>query len=126
MGIIRSTFRFSNPVRTDLQPIDVNCLVDTGAVHLCLPEHIAIQLDLKELERREVTVADGRRLSVPYCGPIQIRFKNRNSFTGALVMGNEPLLGAIPMKDLDLVIDPSRQSVDVNPQSPNVPQSLAK
>jgi clan AA aspartic protease len=126
MGIIRSTFRFSNPVRTDLQPIDVNCLVDTGAVHLCLPEHIAIQLDLKELERREVTVADGRRLSVPYCGPIQIRFKNRNSFTGALVMGNEPLLGAIPMEDLDLVIDPSRQSVDVNPQSPNVPQSLAK
>jgi hypothetical protein len=126
MGIIRSTFRFSNPVRTDLQPIDVNCLVDTGAVHLCLPEHIAIQLDLKELERREVTVADGRRLSVPYCGPIQIRFKNRNSFTGALVMGNEPLLGAIPMEDMDLVIDPSRQSVDVNPHSPNVPQSLAK
>jgi len=126
MGIIRSTFRFSNPVRTDLQPIDVNCLVDTGAVHLCLPEHIAIQLDLKELERREVTVADGRRLSVPYCGPIQIRFKNRNSFTGALVMENEPLLGAIPMEDMDLVIDPSRQSVDVNPQSPNVPQSLAK
>jgi len=126
MGIIRSTFRFSNPVRTDLQPIDVNCLVDTGAVHLCLPEHIAIQLDLKELERREVTVADGRRLSVPYCGPIQIRFKNRNSFTGALVMGNEPLLGAIPMEDLDLVIDPSWQGVDVNPQSPNVPQSLAK
>ena len=126
MGIIRSTFRFSNPVRTDLQPIDVNCLVDTGAVHLCLPEHIAIQLDLKELERREVTVADGRRLSVPYCGPIQIRFKNRNSFTGALVMGNEPLLGAIPMEDMDLVIDPSRQSVDVNPQSPHVPQSLAK
>ena len=126
MGIIRSTFRFSNPVRTDLQPIDVNCLVDTGAVHLCLPEHIAIQLDLKELERREVIVADGRRLSVPYCGPIQIRFKNRNSFTGALVMGNEPLLGVIPMEDMDLVIDPSRQSVDVNPQSPNLPQSLAK
>ncbi|NBT79140.1 MAG: clan AA aspartic protease, partial [Betaproteobacteria bacterium] len=118
MGIIRSTFRFSNPVRTDLQPIDVNCLVDTGAVHLCLPEHIAIQLDLKELERREVTVADGRRLSVPYCGPIQIRFRNRNSFTGALVMDNEPLPGAIPMEDMDLVIDPSRQSVDVNPQSP--------
>ena len=126
MGIIRSTFRFSNPVRTDLQPIDVNCLVDTGAIHLCLPQHIAIQLDLKELERREVTVADGRRLSVPYCGPIQIRFKNRNSFTGALVMGNEPLLGAIPMEGMDLVIDPSRQSVDVNPHSPNVPQSLAK
>jgi len=126
MGIIRSTFRFSNPARTDLQPIDTDCLVDTGAVHLCLPEHIAIQLDLKELERREVTVADGRRLTVPYCGPVQIRFKNRHSFTGALVMGDEPLLGAIAMEDMDLVVVPSRHSVDVNPQSPNVPQSMAK
>jgi clan AA aspartic protease len=127
MGIVRSSFRFSDPVRTDLQPIDVDCLVDdTGAVQICLPEHIAIQLDLKELERREVTVADGRRLMVPYCGPIQIRFKNRHSFTGALVMGDEPLLGAIPMEDMDLVLIPSRQSVDVNPASPNVPQSMAK
>jgi clan AA aspartic protease len=126
MGIIRSTFRFSNPVRTDLQPIDIDCLVDTGAVHLRLPEHIAIQLDLKELERREVTFADGRRLTVPYCGPVQIRFKNRLSFTGALVMGDEPLLGAIAMEDMDLVVVPSRHSVDVNPQSPNVPQSMAK
>ena len=126
MGIIRSTFRFSNPARTDLQPIDTDCLVDTGAVHLCLPEHIAIQLNLKELERREVTVADGRRLTVPYCGPVQIRFKNRHSFTGALVMGDEPLLGAIAMKDMDLVVIPSRHSVDVNPQSPNLPQSMAK
>ena len=126
MTIIRSTFRFSNPVRTDLQAIDIDCLVDTGAVHLCLPEHIAIQLDLKELERREVTVADGRRLTVPYCGPVQIRFKNRHSFTGALVMGDEPLLVAIAMEDLDLVLIPSRHRVDVNPASPNVPQSMAK
>ena len=126
MTIIRSTFRFSNPVRTDLQPIDIDCLVDTGAVPLCLPEHIAIQLDLKELERREVTVGDGRRLTVPYCGPVQIRFKNRHSFTGALVMGDEPLLGSIAMEDMDLVVIPSRHSVDVNPQSPNLPQSVAK
>ena len=126
MGIIRSTFRFSNPVRAELQAIDVDCLVDTGAVHLCLPEHIAIQLDLKELERREVTVADGRRISVPYCGPVRIQFKNRSSFTGALVMGDEPLLGAIAMEDMDLIVVPSQHRIDVNPASPNVPQSVAK
>jgi clan AA aspartic protease len=126
MGIIRSTFKFSNPVRAELQAIDVDCLVDTGAVHLCLPEHIAIQLDLKELERREVTVADGRRISVPYCGPVRIQFKNRSSFTGALVMGDEPLLGAIAMEDMDLIVVPSQHRIDVNPASPNVPQSVAK
>jgi hypothetical protein len=41
-------------------------------------------------------------------------------------MGDEPLLGAIPMEDMDLVLIPSRHSVDVNPASPNIPQSMAK
>lgn len=43
-----------------------------------------------------------------------------------MVMGDEPLLGAIPMDDMDLVVIPSRQTVDVNPASPNIPMSLAK
>jgi len=63
---------------------------------------------------------------VPYCGPVEIRFKNRRCFTGAMIMGDEPLIGAIPMEDMDLVVLPARQLVDVNPASPNVPMSLAK
>jgi hypothetical protein len=46
-------------------------------------------------------------------------------FTGALVMGHVPLLGAIAMEDLDLVIHPFLQKIDVYPESPNIPQSLA-
>jgi hypothetical protein len=41
-------------------------------------------------------------------------------------MGDEPLMGAIPLEDMDLVVSPNRQSVDVNPASPNIPMSLAK
>jgi clan AA aspartic protease len=126
MGIIRTDFEFANPVNRGLSPVIANALVDTGAVHLCLPEHIVIQLDLKELEQREVTLANGRRIKVPYCGPVEIRFKNRRCFTGAMVMGDEPLVGAIPMEDMDLVVMPSRQIVEVNPASPNIPMSLAK
>jgi transposase len=37
-----------------------------------------------------------------------------------------PLLGAIPMEDLDLVIHPATRTVTVNPASPNVPTSVAK
>ncbi len=36
------------------------------------------------------------------------------------------LLGAIPMQDMDLVLRPQLQSVDVNPESPNIPLSVAK
>jgi hypothetical protein len=38
-----------------------------------------------------------------------------------LVFGNQVLLGAIPMEDIDLIIEPSRQKVTVNPASPNIP-----
>jgi len=126
MGIIRTEFEFANPANRALNSVVATALIDTGAVHLCLPEHIAIQLDLKELEQREVTLANGHRIRVPYCGPVEIRFKNRRCFTGAMVMGDEPLLGAIPMEDMDLVVFPARQCVDVNPASPNIPMSLAK
>jgi hypothetical protein len=49
-------------------------------------------------------MADGSRKQVPYVGPIEIHFKNRIGFSGALVLGDQPLLGAIPMEDMDLVV----------------------
>jgi len=126
MGLIRGTFSLSNPLQPELSALSVSALADTGAVHLCIPEHLAIQLNLPELEQREVVLADGGRRKVPYVGPVEVRFRNRRCFTGAMVLGNEVLLGAIPMEDMDLVLRPQLQSVDVNPESPNIPVSLAK
>ena len=57
---------------------------------------------------------------------MEVRFRNRRCFTGAMVLGTEVLLGAIPMDDMDLVLRPQLQSVDVNPESPNIPMSVAK
>ena len=80
-----------------------------------------------ELQGLEVRAqADGHRRTVPYMGPIEVRFANRRCFTGAMVLGNEVLLGAIPMEDMDLVLRPQLQSITVNPESPNIPLSLAK
>ena len=104
----------------------VGVLVDSGAVHLCIPEHIQIQLKLEEIYKKEVTLADGSKKRVPYVGPVEIRYKNRVGFAGALVMGDQVLLGAIPMEDMDLVIIPSKRVLDVNPDSPNVATSIAK
>ena len=95
-------------------------------VTLCIPEHVAVQLDLAELERREVATADGRHVPVPYVGPVQVRFENRSCFTGALVLGDSVLLGSIPMEDMDLVIGSRKQEVTVNPESPNIPSAVVK
>ena len=126
MGLVTAVVSLANPRNRDLSPIEVEALVDSGAVHLCLPEHVQIQLELEEIDRKEVTLADGSRRLVPYVGPIEIRFKNRVGFAGALVIGDQVLLGAIPMEDMDLVIVPKTRSLDVNPSSPNIATSIAK
>ena len=126
MGITRTELTLSNPVHRNLAAINVQAMADTGAMHLCIPEHVALQLQLAEQEKREVTLADGSKRLIPYVGPIEVRFGNRRCFVGAMVMGDEVLLGAIPMEDMDLVIRPMTRDVSVNPASPNIPSSLAK
>jgi len=124
--MINAEIELSNPSRPDLSPLVVEALVDTGAMTICIPEHIAIQLELTEIEKREVTTADEKSHLIPYVGPIQIRFQKRTCFTGALVIGDSVLLGAVPMEDMDLVLEPSRQTIAVNPKSPNIPSAVVK
>jgi clan AA aspartic protease len=126
MGVTYTDLTLGNPTRTDLQKIEVKALADTGAMHLCIPEHVAIQLELVESEKREVTLADGSKRLLPYVGPIELRFGNRRCYVGAMVLGDEVLLGAIPMEDMDLIVRPMTREVLVNPISPNIPSSMAK
>ena len=126
MGLVRTPLSLSNPTRRELLPLEVTALADTGALHLCIPPHVAIQLELSELEKREVTLADGSKKLIPYVGPIELKFGNRRCFVGAMILGDEVLLGAIPMEDLDLIVRPMTREVLVNPGSPNIPTSVAK
>lgn len=126
MGLVTARIVLENPREPSLKGIEVETLVDSGAIHLCIPEHLQIQLKLQEIDKKEVTLADGSKKLVPYAGPVQIRFKNRVGFTGALVLGDQVLLGAIPMEDLDLVVLPKEKVLDVNPSSPNIGTSIVK
>ncbi|MEM8778741.1 MAG: clan AA aspartic protease [Cyanobacteria bacterium P01_G01_bin.49] len=126
MGLVFSKIKLRNPSKSELNPIEIEALADSGEVHLCIPEHIKIQLQLEEVDQKEVTLADGSRQLISYVGPIEVRFKNRVGFTGALVLGDQVLLGAIPMEDMDVIIIPSSRSLDVNPNSPNIATSIVK
>jgi len=126
MGVVYADVRLGNDARPDLEEVNASALVDTGALHLCIPEHVALQLQLSQKQPREVQTADGKSHLVPYVSPVKISLLGRECVTGAFVFGNQVLLGAIPMEDMDLIIEPSRQKVSVNPMSPNIPLSLAK
>ena len=126
MGLATGKILLSNPRLDDLKPIEVEALADTGAVFLCIPQHVANQLQLETLMDKEVTTADGKRTLCPYVGPVRIRFDNRGCYVGAIILGDQVLLGAIPMEDMDLVVVPSERRIAVNPLNPNFAAGLVK
>lgn len=126
MALVSVRVRLENVRRPDLAPIEAPALADTGALHLCVPEHVALQLGLDEFDRREVTLTDGSRRLVSYVGPLLVTVANRKGLAGAMVLGTEILLGAIPMEDLDLVVVPGTRQVIPNPANPNIAVSIAK
>jgi clan AA aspartic protease len=77
MGLVFSEIKLSNPSQAQLHPIIVEALVDSGTVHLCIPPHVQIQLQLETVDQKEVTLADGSQRLIPYVGPIKIQFENR-------------------------------------------------
>ena len=126
MEIARAKIRLENPKRTDLQMLEIDALADTGSLFLCIPEEVRLQLQLQATSKKEVTTADGKRCLCPYVGPVRIQFENRECYVGAVVLGDEVLLGAVPMEDMDLVVVPSARRVMVNPLHPNFAGGPAK
>ena len=128
MGIIHADLQILNTRRPELQPITVRAMADTGAVLTCIPESVAMQLqvDIDGASRRPTTFADGSTKMIPYIGPLRFFFKNRESFGGALVMGDEVLLGSVQMEDMDVLLFPKERKIDVNPSSPNFPHMIVK
>jgi clan AA aspartic protease len=126
MGLTYATLKLTNLFNR--QSVEVNALVDTGATFMCVSEEIALQLgfDISEVGQQVVTLADGHQRKVPKIAPIEIMFGNRSYVTEAVVLGNEALLGVIPMEAMDLVVDPRQQVLIANPQHPNYPVALAK
>lgn len=125
MGLVYQHIRIANAARDDLEEMDANALVDSGAIDLCIPENVALQLKLKTLEKRVVTIADGGKREVDYVGPIRVEVFGRHAFCGAMVLGNQVLLGAVPMESMDVLIDPRRQQLIPNPENPNIPGAMA-
>jgi clan AA aspartic protease len=112
----------------EVKRLHVNILVDTGAYNLCINESIQAQLALPFVEKRKGQLANGSIEEYDLVGPVVLKFKNRQTVCNALVMqgDNEPLLGAIPLEDMDVLIHPLRQELIVNPDHPYFAQMKLK
>ena len=100
--------------------------MDTGTYYLCINETIQEQLGLPLIEKRKAQLANGSVEEYDVVRPVEIKFKNRRCNVDAMVLksDNEPLLGAIPMEDMDVLIHPLRQELIVNPEHPYFAQMI--
>ena len=112
----------------EIKRIHVNMLVDTGNMYMFINENIQEQLQLAVLEKRKGQLANGHIVEYDVVGPLEVKFKNRRCTVNAMVLpgDNEPLLGAIPLEDMDVLIHPYRQELIVNPEHPYFAQMKLK
>ncbi|MBF0351788.1 MAG: clan AA aspartic protease [SAR324 cluster bacterium] len=105
-----------------VRKMKVKALVDSGAYMLALNEDIRTQLDLRKVDEQFAELADGTRICLDVVVPVEVRFQNRSTTVRAMVLprDSEVLLGAIPMEDMDVLIDPRQQKLVVNPENPYV------
>jgi clan AA aspartic protease len=114
--------------KNQIRRMTVNMLVDSGAYNLAINENIKTQLGLEKLDEQMFELADGTLQKFEVVGPVEVRFKNRQTTTRAVVLpGNiEPLLGQIPMEDMDVVLFPREERMDINPNTPFMPKKALK
>lgn len=112
----------------EVKRMHVNALVDTGSYMLCINENIQEQLQLPVVEKRKAQMANGSIVECEVVAPLEVRFKNRATTCRAMVLpgDSEPLLGAIPLEDMDVLIHPLRQELIVNPDHPYFAQMKLK
>jgi clan AA aspartic protease len=106
----------------------VKMLVDSGAYMMAINETIQEQLQLPVKEKRKAQMVNGSIEEYDVVGPIEVKFKNRRCTIDAMVLpaDNEPLLGSIPMEDMDILVHPLRQELIVNPEHPYFAQMKIK
>jgi len=107
----------------EVRSTEIEALVDTGATMLVLPADAVSRLGLLIAGYRKVRYADGRTAEVPWVSGVGITILGRETVTNALVeaAGTTPLLGQMPLEELDLLVDPKSRQLRVNPASPDAP-----
>ncbi len=105
--------------REQIRSVDVEAVVDTGAVRSCIPVDLKQKLGLETERRINAQMANGLTESVEVTEPAYIDIMDRLATESFLVLGSEVLLGQTALESTDLLVDCNQQKVITNPDHPN-------
>ena len=123
MGIVRTEITLKNAVdvansqngiikEPEIRQTVVQAVVDTGAMTLVINEELRRQLGLLVVGTRVATLADDAKKTIKIAQPVEVHWKNRSMACRPWVVDSgNVLLGAIPLEDMDLIVDPSSQTL---------------
>jgi clan AA aspartic protease len=97
----------------DVRSVTVQAVVDTGAMSLVINEELQEKLGVKTVKKRFAQIANGQRVPCEGTDPVDIIWKDRDISLRAVVIpgAKAVLLGAIPLENLDLMVNPVTQEL---------------
>jgi clan AA aspartic protease len=130
MGEVRVNIKVSNAVdvgmmrrgllqKEQIRSVEVEAVVDTGAVRSCIPVDLKEKLGLQTERHINAQMANGQTQSVELTEAAYIDIMDRLATESFLVLGSEVLLGQTALESTDLLVDCNRRRVITNPDHPN-------
>lgn len=107
VGITFATARLANPYRRDVAAIEIELLVDTGAIYSVIPADVLAHLAIAPFEQETFGLADGTKRSYPV-GEAFFELGEKRA-TSKVVFGPPgvtPLLGALTLESMGLMVNP--------------------
>ena len=120
---MRNLFNEYLPESERGEDVECDAMVDTGAAELALPAEIVEKLALKAYETVPVFTADAAQHEYRICGMVELEVQGRKCRVQAIELprGAKPLLGAVPLEEMDWHVSPLKKKLLPNPESPDRP-----
>jgi clan AA aspartic protease len=96
----------------EIRQTKVKVVVDTGAMTLVINEQLRQQLGLGIVGTKQATLANNVKETVQIAEPVEVHWKNRSMTCQPWVVNaGRILLGAIPLENMDLIVDPAGEEL---------------
>ena len=101
----------------EVRQIEIEGVVDTGAMSLCLPISIIEKLGLREIDKRVIKTANGPDLRRIFADAWVTILGRSNPF-GVVELPDDcpPLIGVVVLEELDLVPNTAKEKLEFNPE----------
>jgi clan AA aspartic protease len=132
MGLVRVRVKITNAFDAmsalrgllpaeQVQSYETEALIDTGAFCSILPPFVVDCLGIRILGRTEARMANGTLQETGVTEPFLVEILGRETEETALVLGDQILLGATVLEEMDLLVDCRGERVIPNPAHPDQP-----